>query len=293
MAKRMDELAPALGSPAAEAPDEPARAEVRTAASDALEALATAPLVVEASQPRRRDSGSGQWRVVEAGADPIPRTAGPSASATADGPPILGALLDRWSARVSPEEPLVVAATGALVVSIRGAVHCRVGTLRALRGRAERERVLRRTRRSGDEALGGDDPILRLHGDLLAMLVPRPGEHFQALRIEDDVVFFVERFVQAFDDRVSFESGRLPTGAAEGERQPLVQFRGTGSVVLRVPRTPTAVPVQAGQDIRVWPESLLGWTGRLFPVEFAGDGPGRPDPGGAIALRGDGALLLV
>ena len=67
-------------------------------------------------------------------------------------------------------------------------------------------------------------------------------------------------------------------------------FRGTGTLVLRLPRPPTALSVRAGEDVLVAPESLLGWTGRLFPLD---EPPGATHGDATLALRGDGTALLV
>ena len=276
-------------------PIEPASSQdvdaLRNSAGAAIAALdgTHAPLVLEREARERKPSST--WRVTEAGADSIPRTAQPSRPVSADAPMSLAQLLDWWAPAIPAGQPLTVTPSGALVIATKTAVHARASTVRAQRGTFTRVAVQRRFRRGAEETMGDDEPVLRWEGDLVAVLVPRTGERFQALRIDDDVLYVVERFVQAFDDRVSFESGRLPGHAGEAR---LVQFRGTGTVVLRTPRAPTAMPIASGADARVAPDALLGWTGRLFPVDLAPDpaSEGAVD-GATLALRGDGTLLLV
>jgi hypothetical protein len=302
MARRMEELVASspgdLAAPTSLPPPEPSdtqRAALRTTADAAIDRLTqeTAPLVLEdagEAARTREDRPSGQWKVVEAGTAPIPKTAQPRRPMPADAPMPLPGLLDWWAASIPPEQPLVVTASGALLLATKAALHSRAGTLRALRGQARKAVVQRRYRRGPDEVLGDDDPILRWDGDLFAMIGQRPGERFQALSIEEDLVYVVERYVQAFDDRVTFESGRLPVHAGADR---LIQFRGTGTIVLRLPRPPTAIPVKSGEDVRVAPASLLGWTGRLFPVDAAAERRVAADDGATLGLRGDGTLLLV
>lgn len=295
MARRMEELV--ASSPGALAVAEPEpdpsvrqgerdREEVRTTADAAIDRLHAdeAPLVVETVRERR---GSGQWKVVESGTDAIPRSAPPRRPTPVDAPMTLSSLIDWWAPAVPESEPLVVSPSGLLLLSGKGAVHARATGLRMVRGTPTTASVPRRFRRASDEVMGDDEPILRWEGELLALVAPGAGERFQALRVEEDVLYAVERFVQAFDDRLLHESGRLPAHAG-AER--LVQFRGTGTVVLRIPRPPTAVAVRSGQDVRVSPAALLGWTGRLFPIEEPG---GPATEGDMISLRGDGTVLLV
>lgn len=307
---------PSAPAPVAELASERDRAQVRTTADAAIDRLHAeeAPLVVEAVRERRI---TGQWRVVEAGADAIPRTSQPRRPTAVDAPMSLGALVDWWAPSIPAGEPLVVSPTGLLLVSTRGAVHARRTGMLLVRGAPRIEEVARRFRRGPEETLGGDEPILRWSageaaggapGELLAVAAPESGQRFQAIRVEDDVLYVVERFVHAFDDRIELESGRLPELArgparteSEGEEaggERLVLFRGSGTVVLRMPRPPTAIAVRAGDDARVTPGSLLGWTGRLFPLApedvRAGTEAGGAEGGAAtIALRGDGTVLLV
>lgn len=302
MARRMEELVAESteelgGAAPASVPDVHASeiAAVRTSAGAAIDRLerSEAPLVVEPSGASAQRKPSGTWKVTEAGTDPIPRTSRPPTPMSADAPMALGGLLDWWAPSIPADQPLVVTPNGSLVMSSRTAVHARGTQVRALRGAPSRATILRRFRRASEEILGDEEPILRWEGEVLAVLGPRSGERFQALRIEEDLLYVVERFVEAFDDRVSFESGRLPQHAGEAR---LMQFRGSGTIVLRLPRAPTALPIATGIDARVAPEALVGWTGRLFPVEAPGDGASAESSQlveRGLVLRGEGTLLLV
>ncbi|UJR80917.1 tetratricopeptide repeat protein [Sandaracinus amylolyticus] len=294
MARRMEELV-ASSSGVLDVPPSEVRAddrevtEVRTTADAAIGRLGDdRSLVLETPREAAHErKATGQWRVHEAGADAIPRSAHPTRPTPVDAPMTLASLLDWWAPSVPSGEPLVVSSSGALLLSTEGALHARETGVRLVRGTPTSAPVTRRFRRPTDERLGDEEPILRWQGPLLAVITARAGERFQALRIDEDVLYVVERFVAAFDDRVTFESGRLPEHAGGGR---LALFRGTGTLVLRLPRPPTAVSVRSGEDVRVAPESLLGWTGRLFPLDEAV----RDPQGDAIlALRGDGTMLLV
>ncbi len=301
MARRMEEyLGSSAGGLSAPPPppapvDDRDAAEVRTTAASALDRLDHAsPLTLAEGAVRR--TGSGQWRVVEAGADAIPRAAIVASSLPADAPMSLGQLLGWWGAAIPDGQPLVVSPAGLLLVCASGGVHARRGGLRALRGTPASAPLPRRFRRHDDAEPvgGGDDAVLRWEGPLHAMFAPSGGDRFQAVRLEDEVLYVVERFVQAFDDQVSFESGRLPAAAGA---EPLVQFRGRGTVILRVPRAPSAIEVAPGEEARVALGALLGWTGRLFPIDepVADDATHDVGEGADVPLlmRGDGTLILV
>ncbi len=71
----------------------------------------------------------------------------------------------------------------------------------------------------------------------------------------------------------------------------MLQLHGSGFVALRLRAHPTALPVRDGQDLRVKPERVLGWTGRLFPNMQKGTAPySLTAP--RLVFRGEGAVLL-
>lgn len=296
MAKRMEEQSSA-GAPEAprtrEPPEElPAGIEaaqvsaMRDAASAAAAELSgEVRLSVEHERPSRRPSG--QWTLVETGADPVPEPRVTRAS-QAPPPPSLDSVAARWAVELPAETPLALGAEGELLVSSPGGVHGRLEGLRAVRGRLETEPVPRRFRgRTSDELLGDErDPILRWHGPVAAVLRPPPGRRFIAVAVDESLLYVREELVQAFDDRVGFESGRLPLG---GRPALLLSFHGRGVVVLRLPSAPTGLEVCAGEEVRVDPEALVGWTGRLFPSEVADPAPASA----SLGFKGQGILLVT
>jgi uncharacterized protein (AIM24 family) len=100
------------------------------------------------------------------------------------------------------------------------------------------------------------------------------------------LLYVREELVQGFDDRVGYESGRLPLA---GEPVVMLSFHGEGTVVLRLPARPTGLEVRPDDEVRVDPSALVGWTGRLFPRAVE-----RPDPPSVpLAFRGQGILLVT
>jgi hypothetical protein len=290
MAKRMEEM---LGE-RAEVPSEPPPAaiataqssEVRSTASDALERMSGSepPLAVEAT---REGSGtSGPWQVVEQGRDAIPRTARAQHPSSMGTVRPLARWIDLWTAVVPEGASLFVAPNGLLVVDSKRAVASRLGGLRASHGALRLEPIARRDRVGHDEgplgAEGGDtdEPIVRCAAPVRAQIAPPPGQHFLAIQLDDDVLFVAERYLQAFGEELTHESARIgPKGTAVR----VVSLRGTGVVVLRVTRAPNALDVASGDEIRVDPAAMIGWTGRLLPVD--GDPP-------LVTLRGEGTVLV-
>ncbi len=288
MARRMEEQMTSTAPPPIEAAaaqiEDAEVSALRDAASEAVQRLATGGLSLERQRSARP---SGSWRVLETGADPIPRRH-PSGSMLPVTAPDLSAMAEGWAVRLPNDHPLAIGGEGELLVQTEGAVHSRLSGLRAVRGPLTTEPVERRYRgRSrGEERLGGDrDPIVRWRGPVAAVLAPPEGLRYHALRIGESLLYVREELVHAFDDRVTFESGRLPLA---GEPVILLSFSGDGTVVLRLPRRPSGLEVRPDEEVHVDPAALVGWTGRLFPSS-APSSPATPP----LALRGQGIVLVT
>jgi Flp pilus assembly protein TadD len=296
MAKRMEEaLAESEPPPPAVTDSQDAETAVEdsdvTAMRDAAgeaEARLFRNEVALSLELERPQKNQGQWRVVETGADPMPRVRRASRSLPAFSPPPLGAVAESWAVELPEDTPLAIGTEGELLIQTKGAVHARIGGLRAVRGEMKREPVYRRYRgRAPSEPMGdADDPIVRWAGPTGAILAAPAGARFHALRVSGAHLYVREELVQAFDDRVSYESGKLPLA---GEPVVLLSFHGEGTVVLRLPRRPSGLEVTADQEVRVDPASLVGWTGRLFPTQIQ-----DPDPASVpLAFKGQGILLVT
>lgn len=290
MAKRMAEM---LGERTRSTPPPPPLAatsaqstEVRGAASDALDRMngSEPPLAIE--EARENLGASGPWQVLEQGRDAIPRTARALHPASMGTVRDLARWIDLWTTVVPEGASLFVVPNGLLVIESKDAVASRLGGLHACHGALRCEPISRRDRVGHDEgplgAEGGesDEPIVRCEGPVRAQIAPPSGSQFIAVGLTDDVLFVAERSVQAFGATLAHESARF--GPADASVR-VVSLRGTGIVVLRVPRPPSALDVASGDEVQVDPGALIGWTGRLLPVD--GDGP-------LVALRGEGTVLI-
>jgi tetratricopeptide (TPR) repeat protein len=124
-------------------------------------------------------------------------------------------------------------------------------------------------------------------GELL-LYSPDRESRLTALSLERDVFYVEEGRVMAWGDEVVWESGRVP-----GNGKPLLQFRGTGRVVIaHEPGEMVAVRIGEG-EVQVVPSMrLAGWLGHVVV-----QGPGaaaQNAPAGIeyVTCEGEGVLLL-
>ncbi len=111
-----------------------------------------------------------------------------------------------------------------------------------------------------------------------------------ALALDRDVFYIEESRVVAWGDEVVWESGSVP-----GDGKALLQFRGTGRIVLLVGENElVAVRIAEGDRMAVPIARLVGWIGRVVVQ-------GRPTRDGEAAVpglhhvtcEGEGVLLLA
>jgi len=167
----------------------------------------------------------------------------------------------------------------------------RLEALRAYTGDLTATVLGRRGRTSAQgEPFGGlTGALVRLGGEGLVVLGPRPSRHLTACSLRDEVVFLREDVVVAFDLAVSYENGRLMRG--DDEPIPIVQLKGAGEVAFELGEPLRSLEVVPTRPAAARVHTVVGWIGRLIPrVLPPSEAPGGQK--GLVSFAGDGALLL-
>jgi hypothetical protein len=251
---------PALRTAPAESPPAPRRAT--------REFVAVVPL---ADNPPRRSTMRG-----------LPAVA----------PPRLATMLETWAQAPADGVALAVGPAGELFASAAEGVRLRLAGVRSVRGELQPAPVLRQARgRETGGMLGGEDaPLYLVRGPVSLVVAPPSRGRLHGVWLDDEVFYVREEALFAFEQRLGFESGRLPLGA---DSVPLVQLQGTGTVILQLTGAATALRVRDNEPVHVEPEALIGWTGRLFP-DGSPPAAGSRTPGlPPLMFRGEGTLLLA
>lgn len=193
--------------------------------------------------------------------------------------PSLDTIIREWTATFPTDSAIALGTQGELLLHAEQHLYVRELDLTAVRGALASEAVARRAQGADlDQVLGGERPIRRWQGPVSAVAHPGSGERFVVLEVGSARLFVREDLVVAFEAGLQFESASLPLGAASGA---FLQLSGAGRVALLLASVPTGVAV-ADEAVRLSPERLVGWTGRLFP---SAEGP-------RLVFRGDGVVLV-
>lgn len=194
-------------------------------------------------------------------------------------PPSLDTIVRRWTATFPTDNGIALGAQGELLLHAEQTLFVRELGLTAVRGALTSELVARRVQGAAvEEPLGGDRPIRRWRGPVSAVAHPAEGERFVVLQLSAERLFVREALLVAFEETLTFESAVLPLGAASGA---FTQLGGMGRVALLLGAQPTGVAVQ-DDVVRLAPQRLVGWTGRLFPSA----------EGERLVFRGEGVVLV-
>ncbi len=185
-------------------------------------------------------------------------------------------------------EPFALAEGGMLVVRVDGKLPTRTFGAIASSGQLAFEPLTRRVRgQPTDEPFGdGADAMFSANGHGLVVVAPR-GAKFTALALADDIVYVREASLFAFEENLHWENGRVPGGGPDSMR--VVQFRGTGRLVVRAARAAFSLKIDPEQPMFVEATALLGWIGRVVPRVLHGQ-DGEPTP--YVECSGEGVLIL-
>jgi uncharacterized protein (AIM24 family) len=132
----------------------------------------------------------------------------------------------------------------------------------------------------------GADAMFIAKGYGLIVVAPR-GAQFTALQLTDDNVYVREAALYSFEESLHWENGRVPGGGPDSMR--VVQFRGTGRIVMRAERAAFSLKIEPDGNLFVETTALLGWIGRVVPRVLHGQ-DGEPTP--YVECSGEGVLIL-
>jgi tetratricopeptide (TPR) repeat protein len=170
----------------------------------------------------------------------------------------------------------------------------RLDALRSYHGTLDRDIVARRSRagaplalEAGGETFGGiGSPFASMQGPGQVLLGPRSGQRLHAFTLDRDVVFFLETSVLGFALTLAYENGKLGGGDALS----LVQFKGSGALLIELPGELLSLDVKAG-GITVKKDVVIGWVGRLLPHPLVG-AEAPCGQRGLIVFSGEGNVLV-
>jgi uncharacterized protein (AIM24 family) len=193
--------------------------------------------------------------------------------------PLLGFVLSRLGLGATPAAPR----GEAIRLPIDDEAYVRAGAALAAVG-VQFEPAFRRMQgRHSSEPLAPEGaPFFRLVGPGEVWVAGAPGA-WQAVSLEDDILYVREDRVLAFDGGVSWEAGAVP-----GDGLRMLQFRGRGCVVLRLDAPPVAVKVTEDRPAQVARRYLLGWVGRLVTHKQRSTGASPFD----LTCQGEGVVLF-
>jgi uncharacterized protein (AIM24 family) len=193
--------------------------------------------------------------------------------------PLLGFVLARLGLGATPRAPR----GEALRLGVGDEAYVRAGVALAATG-VQFEPAFRRMQgRLSHEPLAPEGaPFFRLVGPGEVWVAGAPGA-WQAVALEDDILYVREDRVLAFDGGVSWEAGAVP-----GDGLRMLQFRGRGCVVLRLDAPPVAVKVTEDRPAHVARAHLLGWVGRLVTHKQRTTGVSPFD----LTCQGEGVVLF-
>jgi len=292
LARQVEERMAHLGEEAVAA-----RLELRRAANEGERVLdGDQPFgAVELEAPVDEAKRGGAWQLrVPGERPPLPGPEGPAPAGRFEplvlSPPLPVAAFAtaRLLRAGAMGEPFALAEGGMLVVRVDGKLPTRTFGAIASSGQLTFEPLMRRVRgQPTDEPFGdGADAMFSANGHGLVVVAPR-GAKFTALSLADDIVYVREASLFAFEENLHWENGRVPGGGPDSMR--VVQFRGTGRLVVRAARAAFSLKIEPEQPMFVEATTLLGWIGRVVPRVLHGQ-DGEPTP--YVECSGEGVLIL-
>ncbi len=272
--------------------DEIESIEERRSGQMAAMAAAAAPLPAgdQAARPTPMDEGLVTQAVA---------LAAPSAAAEATGTRVgIGQtaplpLTTLATARlIRPEDgdaPFEIGAGGVLIVRVNDRVLSRTEEVVVSCGDLGFEPATRRVRGAATgEIFGEGDKNLFIVTGKGYLVAAAAGQVFTAVALDDDILYLRETLVFAFEDHLRWENGNVP--GSNGQMH-VVQFRGTGCVVVRSRRPLLSLKLTAERVVYVEASVLAGWIGRVVP-RLVTPAAGGKSSAPFVECAGEGVVLI-
>jgi len=249
---------------------------VRMAAAQAIEHFESKimPLSLAPNTQRRL---SGRWQVTEPGASSgfsqYPRRSSMPPPDTKS----LSEHLVGWKPKIT-QEPFCLLPTGQLWIRSQTPIVTRVADALFMV-----ERPTQPSHISKDFSQLSVDEL----GRYLELAYPcaPSNQNYWILSLLDDVLFVKSEWLWSWEAALNAEICPILETNPEATA---IKIQGTGQVVLRTPKNPLTYHVLPSERVKVALKSILGWTGRLYPIESL------PDANDVhLIFAGEGILLLV
>jgi uncharacterized protein (AIM24 family) len=197
---------------------------------------------------------------------------------------------------VFPEQPAVSTHESGLVrVWIEQNFSCRIHAIRthssSLGGGFQTQLLYRKARgKVRQDRLGGEEePFIQLTGRGYLLLGSPRGRRLSPMTLNHEYLYLRESYVVAFEDTITYESGRLALG--DGDSAAVMQLHGRGVVVIEEREQIAVLEVDSSHVMNMPRDTIIGWTGRLLPRAI----PPSESLGGlknTIAFSGEGVILI-
>jgi tetratricopeptide (TPR) repeat protein/uncharacterized protein (AIM24 family) len=193
---------------------------------------------------------------------------------------------------IRPEDgnaPFEIGAGGVLIVRVNDRVLSRTEEVVVSCGDLAFEPAARRVRGAATGEIFGDgDKNLFIVTGKGYLVAAAAGQVFTAVALDEDILYLRETLVFAFEDQLRWENGNVP--GSNGQMH-VVQFRGTGCVVVRSRRPLLSLKLSAERVVYVEASVLAGWIGRVVP-RLVTPAAGGKSSAPFVECAGEGVVLI-
>jgi uncharacterized protein (AIM24 family) len=187
------------------------------------------------------------------------------------------------------DAPFEIGAGGVLIVRVDERVLSRTEEVVVSCGDLAFEPATRRVRGAATGEIFGDgDKNLFIVTGKGYLVAAAAGQVFTAVALDEDILYLRETLVFAFEDQLRWENGNVP--GSNGQMH-VVQFRGTGCVVVRSRRPLLSLKLKAERVVYVEASVLAGWIGRVVP-RLVTPAAGGKSSAPFVECAGEGVVLI-